>query len=112
MAEWQNDELAGEQGVAYLIASHADVNRDTVEANEIELWPQQHGFSYDALLLDNGRNIIDRYVDANPGQTYTEAVTVIIDKEMRIRHVGGTYDEADNSNLELIEELLAEPDPE
>ena len=108
MAEWQNAELAGETDVSYLIASHADVNRDTVEGSEIEAWPVQHGFSYDALLLDNGRNIIDRYVDANPGPNYTEAVTVIIDKQMRIRHVGGTYEEANDDNLELILELLAE----
>jgi len=108
LAEWQNEELAGETGIAYLIGSHADVNRQTVEANEIEMWPVQHGFSYDALLLDNGRNIIDRYVAANPGQTYTEAVTVIIDKQMRIRHVGGTYDPANDDNLDLLLELLEE----
>ena len=108
MGEWQDGELASEEDVAFLIAAHADVNRDSVEAEEIEAWPVQHGFDYDALLLDNGRIIMDRYIDANPGQTYTQAVTVIIDKNMRIRHVGGTYDEANDENLDLILELLAE----
>ena len=94
--------------MAYIVAAHADVDGGTVEADEIEKWPLQHGFDYDALLIDNGRTVMDRYVEANPGQTYSQVVTVIIDKNMRIRRVGGTYDEADDGDLELIQQLLAE----
>ena len=108
MAEWQQNELAGVEDIAYIVGSHADVNRGSVEGNEILQWPEQHGFYADALVLDNGRNIIDMYIDANPGPTYTEAVTVVIDKQMRIRKVGGTYEEADESNLELMLQLLNE----
>ena len=92
----------------YIVGSHADVNRNSVEGSEILMWPEQHGFYADALVLDNGRNIIDMYIDANPGPTYTEAVTVVFDKEMRIRKVGGTYEAADDSNLELMLQLVDE----
>lgn len=108
MAEWQDAELAGFDDIAYVVAMHADTDNGPADPEDLELWQTYHGFEADALLMDNGRNVIDGYIDANPGPTYTEAVTVIIDKEMRIRHVGGTYDKDDQSNLELLIELANE----
>ena len=108
MAEWQDNELAGIEDMAYVVASHADVYKGSVEAEEIELWPLQHGFFYDHLLIDDGRKVMDAYFDANPGPKYTQAVTVIIDKNMVIRKVGSTYDTEHDENLTLLLELIDE----
>ena len=108
MAEWQNNELAGINDIAYVVAAHADFDKGTVEPEDIELWPLQHGFSYDHLLIDEGREVMDAYFDANPGPKYTQAVTVIIDKNMVIRKVGSTYDTDHDANLDLLLELIEE----
>ena len=52
--------------------------------------------------------VIDAYIEANPKTVYTEAVTVIIDKRMRIRRVGGTYDRQHGRNVDLLLDLVAE----
>lgn len=108
MAEWQDNELAGIDDIAYLIASHADVNGESVEPAELLAWQQEHGFEADALLTDDGRVLMDTYMDANPGPEYTQAVTVIIDQEMNIHKVGGTYDTDHQENLALLLELVAQ----
>ena len=109
MAEWQQNELKGKTDIAYLIASHADGMKGSIEPEDIELWPLQHGFTFDHLLLDEGRVLLDTYFEANPdiGKN-TQAVTVIIDKNMVIRKVGSTYDKNHDENLELILKLLEE----
>ena len=107
MAQWQNNELAG-LDIHYIVTSHADYNGGSIEANEILAWPNEHGFTYDSLLLDNGQVIMNQYTSANPGPNYTQAVTVIIGKDMRIRKVGGTYDTNHNENLQLLLQLVNE----
>ncbi|MEQ9321753.1 MAG: hypothetical protein RIF41_21475 [Polyangiaceae bacterium] len=104
MAEWQDNELAG-LDIAYVIGGHSDVDGNSIEADEIVNWPAQHGFDYSALVLDNGRVIADNYIDANPGPTFTEAVVIVLDAEMRIVQIRGTYDQDDDSTLQLLLQL-------
>ena len=63
MAEWQQNELKGKTDIAYLIASHADGMKGSIEPEDIELWPLQHGFTYDHLLLDEGRVLFRQRID-------------------------------------------------
>jgi len=108
LAEWQDNELAGIDNIAYAIAAHADVDGNSVEPEEMLAWALEHGFSADHLLIDENREVMDAYFEANPGPKYTQAVTVIIDKNMVIRKVGSTYDTEHEANLELLLELVDE----
>ncbi len=104
MAEWQDNELAGAD-INYVIGAHADVNGNSIEPEEIVLWPAQHGFDYTALVLDHNRVIADAYIDANPGPQFTQAVVIVLDAEMRIVEIRGTYDEDDQGTLDLLLQL-------
>jgi hypothetical protein len=106
LAEWQQNELAGIDDIAYLIASHADIDGNSVEPAEIEAWQLEHGFEADALLIDQGQALMNTYTAANPGPNYTQAVTVIIDRDMVIHKVGGTYDTDHEANLQLLLDLV------
>ena len=108
MAEWQNNELAGQTGIAYVVSMHENLERQDPVPENLDRWKSEIGFNAHAAVLDYGRAVIDAYIEANPGPRYTEAVTVIIDKNMRIRRVGGTYDLDHEVNLALMQELLAE----
>ena len=108
MAGWQNNELSGYDNISYIIASHADIDGQSVEPNELLAWQGEHGFEADHLLIDQNRSLMDTYMQANPGPNYTQAVTVIIDKNMQIRKVGGTYDTDHNANLQLLIDLANE----
>jgi hypothetical protein len=118
LAEWQKNELAGLPQIAYVVAMTEDGNKKYPEPNDAIAWKNELGFASDALLLDpdvtpEGMKIpaavMSQYVAANPGPKYTEAITVILDKEMRIRKVGGTYEDTTNdSNLELLLQLANE----
>ena len=83
-------------------------NADSVEAEEILQWQQVRGFEADLLVLDNGRVVMDQYIDANPGQNFTQSVSVIFDQEMRIRDLDGTYVEDDDSDLQLLIDLASQ----
>jgi hypothetical protein len=108
LAEWQNNELAGITDIVYIVASHADVNGDSVEPSEMAAWETELGFTADELVIDDNRDLMDTYMDANPGPQYTQAVTVIVDKNMEIQKVGGTYDTDHDENLQLLLDLAAE----
>jgi hypothetical protein len=108
LAEWQNQQLAGLDDIAYLVAMNEDVDGDEPDGDDLSRWRQHHGFEADALLLDPDWLVMDSYAEANAGQTYTQAITVIIDKQMRIRHVGGTYASDHDANLAMLLQLAQE----
>ncbi len=108
MGSWQRDQLADETDIAYLISMHENKWFDTPRPRDMAEWADALSFEADAFLLDPGRDIIDAYVGANPDRRFTEAVTVVIDRNLRIRFVGGTYDTGHERNLTLIEALLDE----
>ena len=108
MAAWQQSELSGLDNIAYVVAMHEDYNGGPPDKADFEAWVNEHGFRADALLIDADRAVIDAFMLANPGPKYTEAVTVVLDQQMRIRRVGGTYDTEHDKNLELLLQLAAE----
>ena len=106
MASWQRDQLKGLDDIAYVVAAHADQDGDEADGDDLLRWKEGHGFSADALLIDDGRHVIDAYINDNPDHSNNESITVIIDKQMRIRRVGN------NQNLSLLLELSDEtPSP-
>ena len=107
MAEWQNDELSGLDNIVYIIAIQEDARGDEPDGDDLLRWQEEHGFRADALVLDGDRRLMDAYIRDNPGPTYSQAITVIFDTEMRIRRVGGTYDTNHDQNLALLLELAA-----
>lgn len=108
MGEWQKNELAGEEDIVYLVAMHANTQKQTPTSTDLAIWQMELDFFGDEMLLDYDRVVMDSYMDANPGPKYTQAVTVIIDRDLRIRYVGGTYETEHEVNLEMVLEILAE----
>ncbi len=108
MGGWQKNQLKDAEDLVYLIAMHADKQKGPPSSFALDRWQQELDFYGDAMLLDFGREVMDAYMDANPGPKYTQAVTVIIDRDLTIRRVGGTYDTKHKVNLDLLLELLAE----
>ena len=108
MGEWQRNELAGETDLAYVIVMHANLESQPPTPSNLDRWQSELNFTADAMLLDPGRSVIDEYINANPGPLYTQAVTVILDRDMVIRKVGSTYDTDHSVNLALLQEILAE----
>lgn len=75
-------------------------NCDKQPATASELSDWQSELQFDAVLMtDPARTVYQQYADANGceagggvgGPGCSNAVSVIIDKEMRIRHFGTTY---------------------
>ena len=81
MGEWQRNELAGETDIVYVIAMHENLENQVPTADNFDRWQSELNFEADARLLDPARSIIDQYIDANPGPLYTQAVTVILDRQ-------------------------------
>jgi len=112
LGNWQNGGALDGLDIVYLIAMQnggATIGSDappTVAA--LEQWVQELDFTATHLLLDPDWSVLNRYWDANPGGTYSQAVTVIIDKKMKIRRVGDTYDTNHQVNLELLQQLVNE----
>ena len=97
MASWQDDPdaLAGhEEDIVYLVAMNENCDAGVPTASNLDRWQDELGF--DAIMLtDPLREIYDAFVKANdcqPGMMgCSNAVTALIDKNMRIRHFGSTY---------------------
>jgi len=103
--------LAGETDIVYVISMHENAERQVPTPANLERWQDELNFAGDIMLLDYEREVIDGYIDANPGPRYTQAVTVFIDRHMRIRKVGATYENSDEdhaANLALLQQLLLE----
>ncbi|MEE9383692.1 MAG: hypothetical protein V3V08_09790 [Nannocystaceae bacterium] len=111
MGGWQRGELK-DADVIYLIgmqnggAQIKDDELPTVEA--LNQWTQELNFTATHLLLDPKWEVINRYFQANPWGTWSQAVTAIYDRGMKIRRIGDTYDNKHDTNLTLLKELLAE----
>ncbi|TPV94023.1 MAG: hypothetical protein B7733_17445 [Myxococcales bacterium FL481] len=95
--------LVGMQNGGTSIGSNAP---PTVEA--LDRWVDELDFEATHLLLDPDWEVIERYWDANPGGTYSQAVTAIVDRGMKIRRIGDTYDTNHELNLSILEEILSE----
>ena len=108
MGDWQKNELAGEEDIVYLVAMHANSQKETPSSTDLLHWQDELDFYGDEMLLDYNRVVMDTYMDANPGPKYTQAVTVIIARDMTIRYVGGTYETDHSANLDLVLDILAE----
>ncbi|MCP4602431.1 MAG: hypothetical protein GY847_18265 [Proteobacteria bacterium] len=88
--------------------------RETVEPRELRTWKAQKGMGdcdkcifLDGDVETDGPAVWDKFVKANPSFNYTGGIPVIIDKNMIIREISGTY-EWDQYPLETIEQLLEE----
>lgn len=87
---------------------YEDRDFNPADAGDLARWRAQLAFEADAMLIDPGRALMDRYVAANPGPLYTQAITVLLDRALRIRFVGGTYDEDHANTLEVVQMLVSE----
>ena len=63
---------------------HANMQKQTPTATDLGTWQTELDFYGDEMLLDYGRVVMDSYMDANPGPKYTQAVTVIIDRDLTV----------------------------
>ncbi|MEE9385756.1 MAG: hypothetical protein V3V08_20290 [Nannocystaceae bacterium] len=115
MGEWQRNELAGTD-VVYLIgmqtAGGPAVPAGTDEPPSVEAlnaWVDELNFSATHLLLDDpSDSVLKLFIAANPTGEWSLAVTAIMDRGMKIRRVGDTYDSNHAANLGLLQELLDE----
>ena len=97
MGEWQRGPLQGEEDIAYLVAMTENCSSQSATADELPAW--QSELMFDAVLMtDPVREVYQQYADANGcedsppgGPGCSNAVSVLIDKQMRIRHFGTTY---------------------
>ena len=91
--------LAGQPDVEFLVAMTENCNSQPATAAELPDW--QSELNFDAVLMtDPGRDVYTDYAVANNcmsgggvgGPGCSNAVSVIIDKQMVIRHFGTTYE--------------------
>jgi hypothetical protein len=99
LGEWQRDPAAlqNETDVAYLVAMTENCSRQPASASELAPWATELKFTA-VLLTDPAREVYNAYAQANNcqhsspgGPGCSNAVTVIIDKTMRVRYFGTTY---------------------
>jgi hypothetical protein len=87
----------GEQEIAYLVAMTENCNSQPATADELPDWQMELDFEA-VVMTDPVREVYQQYADANGcedtppgGPGCSNAVSVLIDKQMRIRHFGPTY---------------------
>ncbi len=99
MAGWQKDpgKLQGKTGVTYLIAMNENCAKNPPTNGDLDKWKSELGFE-GIQLTDPLRSVYTDYAQANGcahsapgGPGCSNAVTVVIDKKMKIRHFGATY---------------------
>ena len=83
--------------IVYLVAMNENCTRQPPAPSDLDRWQTELGFDAQ-MLTDPLRDVYGDYADANgcaPGSPGSDgcsnAVTVVIDKTMRIRHFGSTY---------------------
>ncbi|MCA9664138.1 MAG: hypothetical protein KC503_01075 [Myxococcales bacterium] len=99
MGEWQKDPTAllGHNDIVYIVAMTENCQRQPASASELAPWASE--LAFDAVLVtDPVRQVYNAYASANNcqpsapgGPGCSNAVTVIIDKTMRVRYFGRTY---------------------
>ncbi len=109
MGEWQRNELSGHSDIVYLIGMWQNIDGGEPVASDLGRWEDDLDFTTTEMVLDYGQGVMNLYADANPGPTYTNAVTVVIDQQGVIRTVKGTYDTDDEGTLALLQELSTAP---
>ena len=89
--------MGREDEIAYLIAMTENCDRQPATASELPDWQSELNFD-GVLMTDPGRTVYNQYADANNcgmgggGMGCTNAVSVLIDKQMVVRHFGSTYE--------------------
>lgn len=106
MGEWQNNELSNYDDIVYLIGMWQNKEGGEPVSSNLDRWEDELDFTASGMVLDYGQGVMDLYADANPGPSYTNAVTVIIDRQGVIHAVKGTYDEDHAATLSLLQELV------
>ncbi len=117
MASWLKNEWAGEENIRLLYVAKSDDSgigtENSVEPDELKMFRAKFGLATDsrAIWLDGDREsggyaVWDKFVAANPFN-YTAGIPMVIDKEMRIRDISGTY-EWSQYPKSTIEACLAE----
>lgn len=107
MGEWQRGELEG-LDIAYVAGLWQNKDGNEPVGSDLERWQAELNFTADVGVLDYAQQVFQHYANANPGPSYTNAVTVIIDRRGVIRDVKGTYDTDEAGTLALLQQLAAE----
>lgn len=105
MADWQKEELEGEEDLEVVVAMTENNDMVDPESQDLNGWQVQLDLDC-TMLADPGWETLNIYVDANPDNEIGNAVTLLIDRTMTIREVRGAYE--DNVILEEIQALLGE----
>ncbi len=105
LAEWQQNELQNEEDFVVMVAMTESNDMVEPTADDLNTWETELGLDC-TMLGDPGWAVMEAYIEANPDVTINNAVTVILDRSMTIRHVRGEADP--NVSLEELQALLAE----
>lgn len=99
MGDWQRDAqaLQDQEGIVYLVAMTENCDGQPATAAELPDWQSELNFEA-VLMTDPGRDVWSAYADANGcensppgGDGCSNAVTVLIDRQMQVRYFGATY---------------------
>ena len=99
MGEWQRDAkaLKNQTEIVYLLAMTENCKSQPARSTELAPWAAELKFT-GVLMTDPVRKVYNSYANANNctksgpgGPGCSNAVTVLIDKKMRVRYFGATY---------------------
>lgn len=84
--------------MVYLVAMTENCDGQPATGSELADWQAELGFE-GVLVTDPAREVFDAYAEANAceagggpgGDGCSNAITVLIDKQMRVRYFGSTY---------------------
>jgi hypothetical protein len=111
LGEWQKNQLA-DIDAYYIIAISQDfITSDPATAATIEALQANIDVHADAWLLDPGgtdTGVASRYCPYEPSGDCSVSLTIVIDREMTIRHLGATHESDATAALELLLELASE----
>jgi hypothetical protein len=119
LASWLKGEWADEDKLRVLLVAKSDDSGigtgESVEPEELKAFQAKFGLTGDdrTFWLDGdqesgGFATWNKFVDANP-YNYTAGIPMIIDKEMKIREISGTY-EWDEYPKSTIQDCIDEVD--
>ena len=119
LASWLKGEWADEERLKVLLVAKSDDSgigtENSVEPDEMKAFQAKFGLTGEDrfLLLDGDREsggyaVWDAFVNANP-YNYTAGIPMVLDKEMKIREISGTY-EWDTYPKSTIQDCIDEVD--